>query len=173
MKNLLINIGKKSKKAFSNQINSKKKDKILKDYYRLIEKNKKLILNENKKDIKNALKKKIKDNLIKRLILDDKKISDIINSIKKIIKLKDPTNIVLEKWKRPNGLNISKVSIPIGVIGIIYESRPNVTSDVASLCFKSGNPVILKGGSEAFYSNLILSKLCLYTHLTLPTNREV
>ena len=159
MKNLLINIGKKSKKAFSNQINSKKKDKILKDYYRLIEKNKKLILNENKKDIKNALKKKIKDNLIKRLILDDKKISDIISSIKKIIKLKDPTNIVLEKWKRPNGLNISKVSIPIGVIGIIYESRPNVTSDVASLCFKSGNPVILKGGSEAFYSNLILSKL--------------
>ena len=159
MKNLLINIGKKSKKAFSNQINSKKKDKILKDYYLLIEKNKKLILNENKKDIKNALKKKVKDNLIKRLILDDKKISDIINSIKKIIKLKDPTNIVLEKWKRPNGLNISKVSIPIGVIGIIYESRPNVTSDVASLCFKSGNPVILKGGSEAFYSNLILSKL--------------
>ena len=159
MKNLLINIGKKSKKAFSNQINSKKKDKILKDYYRLIEKNKKLILNENKKDIKNALKKKVKDNLIKRLILDDKKISDIINSIKKIIKLKDPTNIILEKWKRPNGLNISKVSIPIGVIGIIYESRPNVTSDVASLCFKSGNPVILKGGSEAFYSNLILSKL--------------
>jgi glutamate-5-semialdehyde dehydrogenase len=77
MKNLLINIGKKSKKAFSNQINSKKKDKILKDYYLLIEKNKKLILNENKKDIKNALKKKIKDNLIKRLILDDKKISDI------------------------------------------------------------------------------------------------
>ena len=159
MKNLLINIGKKSKKAFSNQINSKKKDKILKDYYRLIEKNKKLILNENKKDIKNAIKKKVKDNLIKRLILDGKKISDIINSIKKIIKLKDPTNIVLEKWKRPNGLNISKVSIPIGVIGIIYESRPNVTSDVASLCFKSGNPVILKGGSEAFYSNLILSKL--------------
>ena len=159
MKNLLINIGKKSKKAFSNQINSKKKDKILKDYYLLIEKNKKLILNENKKDIKNALKKKVKDNLIKRLILDGKKISDIVNSIKKIIKLKDPTNIVLEKWKRPNGLNISKVSIPIGVIGIIYESRPNVTSDVASLCFKSGNPVILKGGSEAFYSNLILSKL--------------
>ncbi len=159
MKNLLIKIGKKSKNAFSYQINSKKKDKILKEYYQLIEKNKKLILNENKKDIRNALKKKIKDNLIKRLILDNKKISDIINSIKKIIKLKDPTNIVLEKWKRPNGLNISKVSIPIGVIGIIYESRPNVTSDVASLCFKSGNPVILKGGSEAFYSNLILSKL--------------
>ena len=159
MKNLLINIGKKSKKAFSYQLNTKKKNKVLKNYYQLVEKNKKLIIKENKKDIKNANKKKLKDNLIKRLILNDKKISDIINSIKKIIKLKDPTNIILEKWKRPNGLNISKVSIAIGVIGIIYESRPNVTSDVASLCFKSGNSVILKGGSEAFYSNLILSKL--------------
>ena len=159
MKNLLINIGKKSKKAFSKQLSSKKKDKILKDYYQLIKKNKKLIINENSKDIKVAKIKGLKDNLLKRLILNDKKISEIINSIKKIVKLKDPINIILEKWKRPNGLNISKVSIPIGVIGVIYESRPNVTSDVASLCFKSGNPVILKGGSEAFYSNRILSKL--------------
>jgi glutamate-5-semialdehyde dehydrogenase len=159
MKNLLINIGKKSKKAFSKQLSSKKKDKILKDYCQLIKKNKKLIINENNKDIKVAKIKGLKDNLLKRLILNDKKISEIINSIKKIVKLKDPINIILEKWKRPNGLNISKVSIPIGVIGVIYESRPNVTSDVASLCFKSGNPVILKGGSEAFYSNQILSKL--------------
>ena len=159
MKNQLINIGLKSKKAFSYQINSNKKNKILKDYFYLIKKNKKLIINQNKKDINNAIKKKIKDNSIKRLVLDDRKISEIINSIKKIIKLKDPTNVILEKWKRPNGLNISKVSIAIGVIGIIYESRPNVTSDVASLCFKSGNPVILKGGSEAFYSNKILTKL--------------
>ena len=159
MKNLLINIGKKSKKAFVQKFDSKKKDKVLKDYYLLINKNRKLIINENKKDIKNAIKKNTKDNLIQRLILDDKKILDIINSIKKIIKLKDPTNVKLEKWKRPNGLNISKISIPIGVIGVIYESRPNVTSDVASLCFKSGNTVILKGGTEAYYSNYILSKL--------------
>ena len=159
MKNLLINIGKKSKKAFINKLSSKKKDKVLKDYYHLINKNKKLIIKENKKDVKNAIKKGIKDNLIKRLILDDKKISNIINSIKNIIKLRDPTNIVLEKWRRPNGLNISKISIPIGIIGVIYESRPNVTSDVASLCFKSGNTVILKGGTEAFNSNFILSKL--------------
>ena len=159
MSNLLRDIGKKSKKAFSGQLNTKKKDKVLRDYVFLIIKNKKLILKENLKDIKNANKKKLKDNLIKRLVLDDKKIFDIQNSIKEIIKLEDPTNIILEKWKRPNGLNISKVSIPIGVIGVIYESRPNVTSDVASLCFKSGNSVILKGGSEAFYSNSILSKL--------------
>ena len=159
MINLLKNIGKKSKKAFSIQLDTKKKNKVLKDYLILILKNKKLILNENLKDVKIASKKKLKDNLLKRLVLNDKKILDIVGSIKSIIKLKDPTNIVLEKWKRPNGLSISKVSIPIGVIGVIYESRPNVTSDVASLCFKSGNSVILKGGSEAFYSNRILSKL--------------
>ncbi len=159
MNNILKNIGKKSKKAFSIQPNTKKKNKVLKDYHLLIMKNKKLILRENLKDINNAINKKLKENLVNRLILNNKKILDIVNSIKKIIKLKDPTNIVLEKWKRPNGLNISKVSIPIGVIGIIYESRPNVTSDVASLCFKSGNSIILKGGSEAFYSNQILSKL--------------
>ena len=152
-------MGKKSKKAFTQKLSPQKKDKVLKDYYHLIIKNKKLIIEQNKKDIKVAKKKKIKNNLIQRLILDDKKISNIIGSIKKIIKLKDPTNRILEKWRRPNGLYISKISIPIGVINVIYESRPNVTSDVASLCFKSGNTVILKGGSEAFYSNLILSKL--------------
>ena len=159
MKNSILKIGQKSKKAFSNQIPSKKKDQVLKDFYLFILKNKNKIINENKKDIRNAIKKGIKDNLLERLILNEKKILSIINSIKRIIKLKDPTNIILEKWKRPNGLNISKVSIPIGVIGVIYESRPNVTSDVAALCFKSGNSVILKGGSEALYSNLILSKL--------------
>ena len=159
MKNLLINIGKKSKKAVVQKLSSQQKDKVLKDYYYLINKNRKLIISENKRDIKSANKKKIKNNLIQRLILNEEKISSIINSIKKIIKLKDPTNVILEKWKRPNGLNISKISIPIGVIGVIYESRPNVTSDVASLCFKSGNTVILKGGSEAFNSNKILAKL--------------
>ena len=158
MQKLLTDIGKKSKKAINKRLSTKKKDKVLKDYRLLILKNKKLIINENKKDIKNAYKKGIKNNLIQRLILNDKKIVAITNSIKKIISLRDPTNVILEKWKRPNGLVISKVSIPIGVIGVIYESRPNVTADVASLCFKSGNAVILKGGSEAYYSNLILTK---------------
>ena len=87
------------------------------------------------------------------------KVPSSIKSINQIIKLKDPTNKILEKWKRPNGLIIKKVSVPIGVISVIYESRPNVTSDVASLCFKSGNAVILKGGSEAFYTNRIISNL--------------
>ena len=159
MKKELIKIGNKSKKAFSFELNSKKKNKVLNDYCNLIEKNKRIIIYQNKKDIFKAQKEKLKKNLINRLILYEKKISNIINSIKSIIKIKDPTNVTLEKWKRPNGLSISKITIPIGVIGIIYESRPNVTSDIASLCFKSGNPVILKGGKEAFYSNKILSKL--------------
>ncbi len=159
MREILISIGKRSRLAFDKQINTNKKNKVLNKYVKLIEKNKNLILKENKKDINQAIKKKLRDNLINRLILNEKKISNIINSIKKIIKLKDPTNNVIEKWKRPNGLVFTKISIPIGVIGVIYESRPNVTSDVASLCFKSGNPVILKGGTEAFYSNKILSNL--------------
>ena len=80
-------------------------------------------------------------------------------SIHKIKKLDDPTNKIIEKWKRPNGLLIKQISTPIGVIGIIYESRPNVTSDISSLCFKSGNVVILRGGSEAINSNLIITEL--------------
>ena len=89
----------------------------------------------------------MKENLIKRLLIDKKKILEITKSIKKIASFKDPVDKTLEKWKRPNGLKIEKKTIPIGVIAIIYESRPNVTSEVAALCFKSGNPVILKGGS--------------------------
>ena len=80
-------------------------------------------------------------------------------SIQKIIKLGDPINKVIDRWERPNGLIIKRVSTPIGVIGIIYESRPNVTSDVSSLCFKSGNVIILRGGSEAYNSNMIIAKL--------------
>tara|TARA_B100001121_G_scaffold227930_1_gene201235 strand:+ start:1268 stop:2521 length:1254 start_codon:yes stop_codon:yes gene_type:complete len=159
IKNSLIKIGEKSKKIQSRILNSKQKNNVLKDYYLLIKKNKNKILKENMKDIKNAKRKKLRENLLERLILNDQKILGILNSIKNIIRLKDPVNIILKKWKRPNGLNISKVTIPIGVIGVIYESRPNVTSDVASLCFKSGNAVILKGGSEAFFSNKILCKL--------------
>ena len=159
IKKTLTNIGKKSKNALSDQVDTKKKNKVLIDYCSLIRKNKKLIISANKKDVNRSINKGVKKNLIERLILNEKKIDNIISSIKSVIKLKDPTNRVLEKWKRPNGLSISKISIPIGIIAIIYESRPNVTSDVASLCFKSGNPVILRGGSEAFFSNKILSKL--------------
>ena len=125
----------------------------------MIEKEKKNILKQNLKDTKFAKKNGYKENLIERLILNEKKLSLIKNSIKNIINLKDPVDNTLEKWRRPNGLFIKKVTIPIGVIGVIYESRPNVTSDISSLCFKSGSSVILRGGSEALNTNKILVKL--------------
>ncbi len=159
MKSYLFKLGKNAQKASNKIIKSKIKDKVLKDYCNLISKNQSKIILENKKDLKKAREKKLKENIIKRLLIDEEKIFQIINSIKTIIKFKDPVNQTLEKWKRPNGLRIEKKTISIGVIAVIYESRPNVTSDVASLCFKSGNPVILKGGSEAFFSNKILTNL--------------
>ncbi|MDC1112910.1 glutamate-5-semialdehyde dehydrogenase [Candidatus Pelagibacter sp.] len=152
-------IGIKSRKASGNKITTKTKNKVLKDYAKLLDKEKNFILKENTKDIKFAKNRGLKKNLISRLLINEQKLNDIKKSIHKIEKLRDPINVILNKWKRPNGLNISRVTIPIGVIGVIYESRPNVTSDVASLCFKSGNSVILKGGSEAINTNRILAKL--------------
>lgn len=152
-------VGRKARKAFEQKIDTKIKNKVLNKYAELLGNEKKLILKQNLKDANYARKIGIKNNLISRLLINETKLKDIQNSIIKIAKLKDPVGNTLEKWKRPNGLNISKISIPIGVIGVIYESRPNVTSDVASLCFKSGNPVILKGGSEAINTNKILAKI--------------
>ena len=155
------NIGKKAKLASFNlsNLNINKKNSVLKKFSQYLKTNEKLILRANKKDILNAKSKKIRDSMIDRLKLNSKKISQIRSSIDKIVKFKDPSGRILSSWKRPNGLIIKRVTIPIGVIGIIYESRPNVTSDVSALCFKSGNVVILRGGSEAFYSNKILAKL--------------
>ena len=152
-------IGVKARNALKIKIDTKIKNKVLNDYALLLDKEKKNILIQNKKDVNLAKKNKIKENLINRLSINPIKLKEIQVSIKKIAKLKDPVNVTLEKWRRPNGLNIKRVSVPIGVIGVIYESRPNVTSDVAGLCFKSGNPVILKGGSEAINTNRILANL--------------
>jgi len=150
-------IGEKAKNAsydLSN-INIKKRNAVLKQFNIFLKKNSSKILKANQKDI---LKSK-KTNMKSRLELNDKKINGIIKSINEIIKFNDPLGKILSSWKRPNGLIIKRKSIPIGVIGVIYESRPNVTSDVSALCFKSGNAVILRGGSEAFYSNKLLSQL--------------
>ena len=152
-------MGIKAKSASSETVSEKIKNKILLNFLKLIRTNKKKILIENKKDVSRAIRQNLKENMIKRLELNEKKIKNIESSIKNIIKIKDPTNKILKKWLAPSGLNISQVTIPIGVIGIIYESRPNVTADVSCLCFKSGNTVILRGGSEAYNSNKILSKL--------------
>ena len=154
-------IGKKAKLASLNlsSLTIDKKNSVLKQFNQYLKANERSILNANKKDIFNAKSKKIIGSMVDRLKLNSEKIAQIRNSIDKIVKFKDPVGKTLSSWKRPNGLIIKRVSIPIGVIGTIYESRPNVTSDVSSLCFKSGNVVILRGGSEAFHSNKILAKL--------------
>ncbi len=159
MSKLVKIIGFNSRKALNSRINSKKKNKVLKDFAKLIQINEDKILSENKKDVFYAKGKNLKENLIKRLALNSNKLKSIINSVKTITSFKDPVNQVTSRWKRPNGLEIKRVTIPIGVIGVIFESRPNVTSDVSALCFKSGNAVILRGGSEAYNSNKILVNL--------------
>jgi len=120
---------------------------------------KKDIVRENKKDLALAEEKGLTSAMIDRLTLDDKTIRSMAEGLREIAVLSDPVGEVTGMWKRPNGLMVGRVRIPLGVIGFIYESRPNVTVDAASLCLKSGNAVILKGGSEAINSNLILEKI--------------
>jgi glutamate-5-semialdehyde dehydrogenase len=155
--NYLETIGKNAKKAFEDlkSVNHSKIKKVLENYNYSLLRNKKRIIKENFKDVKNVQRK----HLVDRLILNDKRIEGIRYSINQISKFKDPIGRVLEQWQRPNKLKIKKISTPIGVIGVIYESRPNVTADVAALCLKSGNCSILRGGSEAFNSNKLLAKL--------------
>jgi glutamate-5-semialdehyde dehydrogenase len=116
------------------------------------------IMNENKKDVYAGKEKGMPESLLDRLILSDKRMDAIINSLEQIISLKDPVGEVTAMNRMPNGLMIGQMRVPLGVIGIIYEARPNVTVDAASLCIKSGNTVILRGGSEAINSNIALVK---------------
>ncbi|PPR29894.1 MAG: Gamma-glutamyl phosphate reductase [Alphaproteobacteria bacterium MarineAlpha9_Bin1] len=118
-----------------------------------IDYDRKKILEENLKDLNDAKNNNLPDAMIDRLILNKNRIKDMTNSVRKISKLPDPIGTEIRKWERPNGLNISQIRVPIGVIGIIYESRPNVTVDASSLSLKSGNSIILRGGSESFNSS--------------------
>lgn len=111
------------------------------------------ILQANQRDIEESVKQSHNNAFIDRLSLDYKRLEAIANSIREIADLPDPVGKKLSQWQRPNGLNISRVATPIGVIGIIYESRPNVTADAGALCLKSGNAAILRGGSESFNSS--------------------
>jgi len=117
------------------------------------------IIKENQKDLSQARNSGLSDAMIDRLILDEKGIRQMAEGLIEVAALPDPVGEVTGMWKRPNGLLVGRVRIPLGVIGFIYESRPNVTVDAASLCLKSGNAVILKGGSEAIHSNLALEDL--------------
>ena len=134
-----------------------KKNKILEEIISSLEKNKKEILDANNLDIQES-EKKLSKAMIDRLLLNDERYEEIINSIKNVIALNDPVGNVLFSNQRPNGMIVERVSVPLGVIGIIYESRPNVTVDATVLCLKAGNSVILRGGSECFNTNTALVK---------------
>ncbi len=164
MSKYLIEIGKNAKKAFKKNFlsNNKRKNAVLNQFNNILKKEIKNILAQNKKDLDYARKIKLNTNIIDRLFLNKERIDQIRDSINKITKFKDPIGKIISTWRRPNGLVIKKITIPIGIIGVIFESRPNVSSDVASLCFKSGNTVILRGGSECINSNKILVDLFRY-----------
>jgi len=113
----------------------------------------------NEKDVEEGKKKKLSNAMIDRLILDSERISSMAAGIREIAEQPDPVGEVTRMWTRPNGLLVGKMRIPLGVVGIIYESRPNVTADAAALCLKSGNAVLLRGGSEALESNLAIGRI--------------
>ncbi len=135
------------------------KNKILLAMADKLLKNQEEILEANKQDMSEARKENLFQALLDRLFLNIDRIESMANGIREIASLKEPVGRVLEGWVNKDNLRIEKVSVPIGLIGIIYESRPNVTSDTAALCFKSGNAVVLKGGKEAKYSNIAIAKL--------------
>ncbi|WP_129409512.1 glutamate-5-semialdehyde dehydrogenase [Marinitoga lauensis] len=139
-------------------ISSKEKNTAIMEIAKSIEKNKDYILTENKKDVEIAEKKGIKKSLIDRLALNEKRIKGMIEACKTIVNLKDPVGEIFDSFLRDDGLRISKMRVPIGVIGIIYESRPNVTLEATILALKSGNTVLLRGGSDAINSNKAIVK---------------
>jgi len=132
------------------------KRKVLNEMAEALTENSSEIITENKKDLEYAKNANLSAALIDRLFLDEKRIASMAQALKDIAALKDPVGRIIDGWMLDNGLRIEKVKIPIGVIGIIYESRPNVTSDAAGLCFMSGNACILKGGKEAMHSNIAI-----------------
>ena len=151
----LILMGKNARKA--SQIltlaTSEIKNNALEAMADDIEKNKENIIAANIKDIEKAKANNISKSFLDRLILNDERIKSISDGLREIIKIEDPIGQIMSTWDRPNGLNIERVRTPLGVIGVIYESRPNVTADAGALCLKAGNAVILRGGSESYYSS--------------------
>lgn len=156
----LILKGQRAKEAsyeLMNATTTKKNEALLKMAEKLIE-NKDYIITENKRDLDKAIEKGTTEAMLDRLKLDEKRLADMADGLREVVALADPVGEVTSMWRRPNGLQIGKQRVPMGVIGIIYEARPNVTCDAAGLCLKTGNAVILRGGSEAINSNMAIVK---------------
>ncbi|MDT2570980.1 glutamate-5-semialdehyde dehydrogenase [Enterococcus raffinosus] len=161
MNNLMISLGEKSKKAAQelSQLETSKKNDCLLQMAIDLENSKTTILQANQQDLKQAKENGIPEPLMDRLRLTDDRIQEMAEGIRQVAALADPIGVVEKMWRTEDQLMVGQQRVPLGVIGIIFESRPNVTTDAASLCFKSGNAVLLRGGKEAFYSNQALVKL--------------
>ena len=170
----IIELGKKAKAASLEMklCDTNQKNKALSKLIENLDKNRNGILNSNKIDLENARKKSLSNPLVNRLTLSDNSIDGLIKSIKDIITIPDPIGITLEEWERPNGLKFRKISTPLGVLGVIYESRPNVTVDASCLSIKSGNSIILRGGSDSFYTSkeLVKNIIDAFKEVGLPSN---
>ena len=148
-------LGQRAKKSamILNSLGQKEKNLGLQVVAKALVENVDAILSANEMDVEKAIKRGVKDSLIDRLKLNTDRVKAMADGIRKVISLDDPIGQTISAWIRPNGLEISQRRVPLGVIGIIFESRPNVTADAFSLCFKTGNATILRGGSDAFHSN--------------------
>jgi glutamate-5-semialdehyde dehydrogenase len=157
----ILKTAKRAKKASYQTalIGTPEKNRVLMNMARALVAQQAYLIRENAKDLAAASNANYPQSLIDRLTLDPKRISAMAEGLRETAKLKDPVGQLLETIKRPNGLLIKKVRVPLGVVGIIYESRPNVTADCAALCLKSGNAAILKGGREAIHSNKAIFKI--------------
>lgn len=155
----MIRLGNNALKAkdFLSTVTTKQKNDALLEIAKGLRENCETIIQENKIDIENAKKDGLPDGLVDRLMLDEGRINAIAHSVEQVAELPDPCGEILSEYIKENGLKITKVSVPIGVIGIIYEARPNVTADAAVLCLKSSNAVILRGGKEAINSNMAIA----------------
>ena len=167
-------LGKKAKDA-SIKIRVLQKEKKMAAYQCLeknIEKNAEQILSANKLDIENAFANDLSKPLINRLKVSEESIAGIIKSISEIKDQPDPIGTVLENWEQPNGLKFSKISVPLGVLGVIYESRPNVTVDASCLALKSNNALILRGGSDSYHTSKQLVNIITesFMEANLPEN---
>lgn len=156
---MILEMGKRGKAAALKLgcFSSEAKNKALIAMAEALEKAAPQILEENLKDVTQARADGITGAMLERLQLDSKRVASMAKSIREVAALPDPVGEVIKEWTRPNGLEIEKRRVPLGVIGIIYESRPNVTADSASLCLKAGNACILRGGSESIHSNKVIA----------------
>lgn len=173
--NSMISIGERAKRASAEigTLSTGQKNQILSAIGEALKENTGLILAENRLDLEKAKENGISEVMADRLRLTEQRIYDIADAIHTVIKLEDPVGIVEDGYTRPNGLSILKKRVPMGVVGIIFESRPNVTVDAASLCIKSGNAAILRGGKEAIHTNIALANVMRQAIKSCGVNEDV